>query len=91
MIKKIKIGLVALGLLIGLGAAGVFYLAHSINPTQLTSLIASLVKSETGRDFSIAGPIELRFFPAIGVVAQDVSLSNASWASEPKMLQVQKN
>ncbi|MBT8631738.1 AsmA family protein [Polynucleobacter paneuropaeus] len=90
MIKKIKIGLVALGLLIGLGAAGVFYLAHSINPTQLTSLIASLVKSETGRDFSIAGPIELRFFPAIGVVAQDVSLSNASWASEPKMLQMQK-
>ncbi|MBT8536923.1 AsmA family protein [Polynucleobacter paneuropaeus] len=90
MIKKIKIGLIALGLLIGLGAAGVFYLAHSINPTQLTSLIASLVKSETGRDFSIAGPIELRFFPAIGVVAQDVALSNASWASEPKMLQVQK-
>jgi hypothetical protein len=90
MIKKIKIGLIALGLLIGLGAAGIFYLAHSINPTQLTSLIASLVKSETGRDFSIAGPIELRFFPAIGVVAQDVSLSNASWASEPKMLQVQK-
>ena len=90
MIKKIKIGLITLGLLIGLGVAGVFYLAHSINPAQLTSLIASVVKSETGRDFRIAGPIELHFFPSIGVVAQDVSLSNASWASQPKMLQVQK-
>ena len=90
MIKKIKIGLITLGLLISLGAGGIFYLAHSINPTQLTSLIASVVKSETGRDFSIAGPIELHFFPAIGVVAQDVSLSNASWASQPKMIQIQK-
>ena len=90
MIKKIKIGLITLGLLIGLGVAGVFYLAHSINPAQLTSLIASVVKSETGRDFRIAGPIELHFFPSIGVVAQDISLSNASWASQPKMLQVQK-
>jgi len=90
MMKKIQLGLIALGLLISLAGAGAYYLAHSINPAQLTSLVASAVKDETGRNLRIAGPIELHFFPNIGVVAQDVSFSNAPWASEADMLKVQK-
>ena len=68
MMKKIQFGLIALGLLICLAGAGAYYLAHSINPAQLTSLVASAVKDETGRNLRIAGPIELHFFPNIGVV-----------------------
>lgn len=67
----------------GLGA---WYAASFINPTQLTKLLSSSVKDATGRDLKIAGPVNLNLFPSISVKAEQVSLSNAAWASNPNML-----
>ena len=71
----------------GLGA---WYAASFINPAQLTQLLSSSVKDATGRDLKIAGPVSLSLFPSISVKAEQLSLSNASWASNPNMLTFKK-
>mgnify|MGYP000004568140 CR=1 FL=1 len=65
---------------------GTWYAASFINPTQLTKLLSSTVKESTGRDLTISGPVSLSLFPGISVKAEQVSLSNTSWASNPNLL-----
>ena len=84
--KIILITFAAILALGALGALGAWYAASSINPTQLTQLLSSAVKDATGRDLKIAGPVSLKIFPSIGVKAEQVTLSNASWASQSQML-----
>ena len=86
MNKTFKIILITFATILALGALGVWYAASSINPTQLTQLLSSAVKDATGRDLKIAGPVSLKIFPSIGVKAEQVTLSNASWASQSQML-----
>jgi AsmA family protein len=86
MNKTFKIILITFAAILALGALGVWYAASSINPTQLTQLLSSAVKDATGRDLKIAGPVSLKIFPSIGVKAEQVTLSNASWASQSQML-----
>lgn len=83
ILKIFLITFVTLLLIVGLGA---WYAASFINPTQLTKLLSSSVKDATGRDLKIAGPVNLNLFPSISVKAEQVSLSNAAWASNPNML-----
>ena len=86
MNKTFKIILITFAAILALGALGAWYAASSINPTQLTQLLSSAVKDATGRDLKIAGPVSLKIFPSIGVKAEQVTLSNASWASQSQML-----
>ncbi|QWD85772.1 AsmA family protein [Polynucleobacter asymbioticus] len=90
MNKSVKIIITALGaavLLLGLGA---WYAASTVDPVQLTKLLSSSVKTATGRDLKISGPVSLSFFPGISVSAERLSLSNASWASDPEMLTLKR-
>jgi uncharacterized protein involved in outer membrane biogenesis len=48
------------------------------------------VREATGRELMIAGPVSLGFLPRIAVSAEQVSLSNASWAKQPKMASLEK-
>jgi uncharacterized protein involved in outer membrane biogenesis len=48
------------------------------------------VREATGRELIIAGPVSLGFLPRIAVSAEQVSLSNASWAKQPKMASLEK-
>lgn len=66
----------------GLGA---WYASSFVNPAQVTKLLSSSVKEATGRELKITGPVSLSLFPSISVKAEQVSLSNASWASNPDM------
>ena len=86
MNKSLKTILLVLLVILGLGGLGVWYAASSINPAKLTQLISSSVKDVTGRELKIAGPVTLRIFPSLAITAEQVSLSNASWASKPEML-----
>ena len=86
MNKSLKTILLVLLVILGLGGLGVWYAASSINPAKLTQLISSSVKDATGRELRIAGPVSLRVFPSLAITAEQVSLSNASWASKPEML-----
>jgi AsmA family protein len=70
--------------------AGVWYASTLVNPAALTALIQSSIKEASGRDVIIAGPVRLSIFPVIGVVAEQVSMSNAPWASERQMVKLQR-
>jgi AsmA family protein len=86
MSKTLKIILIIFAAILALVSLGAWYAASSINPTQLTQLLSSAVKTATGRDLKITGPVSLNIFPSIGVKAEQVTLSNTSWASQPQML-----
>ena len=89
MSKKIKIFLLVVLTGFSLAGAGIWYAAANVDPAQLTQLLSSTIKGQTGRDLKIAGPMKLSFFPNLAVSADQVSLSNASWASNPEMVHVQ--
>lgn len=86
MRKSVKIIITALGAAILLLVLGAWYATSKVDPIQLTKLLSSSVKTATGRDLKINGPVTLSFFPGISVSAQRLSLSNAPWASDPEML-----
>lgn len=90
MNKVLKISLITLIACLALLGIGAWCAKSFINPIQLTKLLSSSVKDSTGRDLKIAGPVRLSVFPSISVEAEQVSLSNASWASSPDMLTLKK-
>lgn len=90
MSKSAKIIISVLGGSFILIAAGVWYAAATVDPAQLTKLLSSSVKVATGRDLKIDGPVSLSLFPKISVSADNLSLSNASWASNPEMLSLKR-
>ena len=85
MNKTLKISLIALVGCLALVGLGAWCASSFINPAQVTKLLSSSVKDATGRELKIAGPVSLSLFPSISVKAEQVSLSNASWASNPDM------
>ena len=90
MHKNLKLFLLVFLALLVLAMGGTWYAISTINPAQLTQLLSSSVKAATGRDLKIAGPVSLTIFPSIGVKAEDVSLSNASWALGSDMIQLKQ-
>ena len=90
MSKLVKITISTLGGAIILTVIGVWYAASTVDPVQLTKLLSASVKTATGRDLKIAGPVSLSFFPEISVSAEGLSLSNASWASDSDMLTLKR-
>lgn len=83
--KRQKIGLaIALPLIVLLGV--LYYKAHSLDAHKIIQIAANQVKSLTGRELQIRGPVSVTLFPRITVVAEQVTLSNPSWATDPDML-----
>ena len=90
MSKPLKIFLIILISILGIGGLISWYAVSSINTAALTKFLSSTVKESTGRDLTIAGPVSLTFFPSIGLKAEQVSLSNAPWASDSQMLSLKQ-
>ena len=90
MSKSVKIIISTLGGVILFLLAGTWYASTVVDSVQLTKMLSSSVKAATGRDLKISGPVTLRFFPNISVSAERLSLSNASWASSPEMLTLER-
>lgn len=90
MNTKLKIIFIVLGGFILIAGLGIWYAASAVDPVQLTKLLATSVKTATGRELKIAGPVHLSLFPGISVSAERLSLSNASWASDTEMLTLKR-
>ena len=86
MNKTLKIFLITITAFFLIAGLGAWYASSFVNPTQLTKLLSATIKESTGRDLKITGPVSLSFFPGISVTAEQVSLSNTSWASNPNFL-----
>ncbi|UCH74782.1 MAG: AsmA family protein [Rhodospirillales bacterium] len=88
--KILKVlGLVLAGLLV-LAIAGVVAALLLIDVNSFKPLIANEVKKATGRDLTIAGDLRLGVSLVPSIVADDVTLSNAEWASRPEMFSVRQ-
>ena len=68
----------------------VAYAIFTIDSTRLVAVVSQQVKANTGRDLEIKGPVSIKLFPKLAVVAEQVTLSNASWAADPEMLTIKQ-
>ncbi|MGH8772345.1 MAG: AsmA family protein, partial [Burkholderiales bacterium] len=67
-----------------IAALAVFLFAFDWN--LLRSYIGEKVTAQTGREFSIAGDLDVRLALPPRIHAEQVRLENADWGTEPRML-----
>jgi len=84
-----KILAVFLGLLLLL-AGGLYWYLSTLDISEYREEIAAKVKQVTGRELRLAGEMDLRVFPSPSLVAEDVSLSNAGWASQTEFARIKR-
>lgn len=61
-------------------------LAYMLVDTRKVAGVASAaVQKATGRSLTIQGPVSLKVFPHLSIVAEDVGFGNAPWATDPYM------
>src|SRR5690606_34166320 len=82
VMKKV---LIALGVILALVILAVIIIPFLIPVEKYKEEIAAQVKSSTGRDFVIAGPLSLSLFPNIALSAEDVRFANWPASKEPQM------
>ena len=79
------IGFLVLLIVIGIGAA-IFMLPKD----RIKAEVQAAFKNETGRDLNFSDEVGLSFYPDLGIVLNDVTLSNASWSDQPIMARIGK-
>jgi uncharacterized protein involved in outer membrane biogenesis len=90
MSRPLRISLFALAGLAFALVMGLLILAHTLDLAPYVRLATDRVNAATGRELAIGGPVKLRVFPSIAVVAENVSFSNAGWGSRPEMVKVKR-
>src|SRR6201996_7555214 len=84
-VKKLLVGLAIVVVLIIAAAVAVPFF---IPLDTYKGKIVALVKSETGRDLRIDGPVHFSLLPSVALEANDVSLSNPAGATSANMVQL---
>jgi AsmA protein len=73
--RLLKYALLGLGALVLVAGALLAYLAATLDPNQYKPQIVQAVKDQTGRSLTLAGDIELAFFPNLGARVRQATLS----------------
>jgi len=83
-VRLLKWVLLGLGALVALVVLGVLVIVWLVDPNSFRSNIEARVRDATGRDFTLAGDIELGFFPWLALRTGEGSFGNApAFGSEP--------
>jgi len=89
MLRRLTIAAVMAACMLAVAAvaagAAAWWVQRS-DPVALAGTLARQVESLTGRTLRIDGPVDIRVFPRLRVVATGVSFANARWSSVPDML-----
>ena len=88
-----RVALIILGIAAGLTALVLLAVAVAVatfDPRTLVGPVQARVKAATGRDLTIAGPIDLKLSLEPRIVVSDVSLGNAPWGSAPQMVHARR-
>lgn len=83
----LKIAGVLVVVLVVVVAAGAAMLA-TLNPNKHKDRVEAAVQDATGRELTIAGPIEVMYFPVLGFEAKDVRLGNPQGFADETFLSV---
>ena len=62
----------------------------TVDVHTLVEPVQARVKSATGRDLVIAGPVDYKVSLKPTLIASDVTLGNASWGKAPHMLRAKR-
>ena len=83
MKRKILIGVAIVVVIL----AGLIIAVPALVPADvIKDQVVAGVKSATGRDLTIKGPVKVTAFPTLAVDVQDVAFSNAAGAKYPEMM-----
>lgn len=82
--------LVAAALLVLVVAGGLWLLVQGVDRGAVMARAVQEVKTATGRDFAVDGPVHLTLFPRLALVAEGVRLGNAAWGSRPDMARIEQ-
>src|SRR5512145_3185325 len=80
--KYLRYALYAVGALVLLLIVAIGILVATFDPNDYKPRIVQLVKEKTGRTLSIAGDIDLKVFPKLGVQLGKLSLSERDGSGE---------
>jgi len=80
--RILKYALLGLGVVIVVAAAVIAYLAATFDPNQYKPQIVQAVKERTQRTLTLAGDIDVTFFPSIGARLGKATLSEKGSARE---------
>jgi uncharacterized protein involved in outer membrane biogenesis len=84
---KLLIG--ALVLVLVLVAGSVLFISQ-VDPNAYRGAIADIVADATGRELRVGGDLRITLLPLPSMEANDVTFANASWASQPYMVQAKR-
>lgn len=90
MKRFVKIVLIVIGVVVAAIIATAVALPLLVDPNVFRDEIAAAVESKTGREFTIAGDIELSVFPWLGVEINQVRLANAPGFGEKPMAEIEQ-
>lgn len=69
-----------------LAVAGIVLVPKLVPMDTIRQQAEAKVRELTGREFSIAGPVDLKFWPNIAIELNDVTFGNPPWAKEKNMV-----
>lgn len=84
-LRALLLAVALLGLVL---AGGLWLLVRSIDRGAVMDRAVQQVRSATGREFAVDGPVHITLFPSLALVADGVRLGNAPWGSRPDMARI---
>jgi uncharacterized protein involved in outer membrane biogenesis len=84
--RFVAIGVLAIVILI----AVVLVYLNTYDYNKLKPLVSRMVEDATGRKLSIDGDVSFKFGFLSALVVTDVALANASWGSQPQMIEIER-
>jgi uncharacterized protein involved in outer membrane biogenesis len=88
--RWLKVTLVAVAGVCVAAIVGIVVLAYTIDLGKYAKLATDEVKAMTGRELRIRGKLDIKLFPRLALVAEDVSFANAPWGSRPDMARAKR-
>jgi uncharacterized protein involved in outer membrane biogenesis len=88
--RWLRITLAAVAGLLVVAVVGITVLVQTIDLGKYAKLATDEVKAATGRELRIRGKLDIKLFPRLALVAEDVSFANAPWGSRPDMVRAKR-
>ena len=82
----VTIGVLVIACLI----ATVYVVLNTYDYNKLKPLVARMVEEATGRKLSLSGEVNLEIGLMPTLVVTNIALANASWGSQPQMIEIEK-
>ena len=90
MPRWIRHTIIAFTALLALAVTGLIVLVRTLDFSRYAGLAVEEVKRATGREFRVAGRLDVEIFPRPAIVAEDVVFGNAAWGSRPEMAKIKR-